>query len=103
MVWNQVSSNGELTNTWAVFSGSISWALIPANRVRHLGSWDWMAELFGEEWSVVEWLDIVCIIAVPCALSSAARLVLELRAPHVVSGILAHVFKLAETTLSIDK
>lgn len=74
MVWNQFGSDGEGTSAWAVFSRSISWAVIPASIVGNVRSWVWMAELFSEEWSLVKRSSsfIVCIWAVPFTLGIAA-------------------------------
>jgi len=100
MVWNQAGSDREGTSVWAIFSGSISWAVIPASIVGQVRSWVWMAELLGEESSLVEWLGL--FISIPGALSSAGSLVLHTTCT-VVAGVLAYVFYLAEASIWLHK
>jgi hypothetical protein len=89
VIWNQVSSIVKGACAWAVFFGSISWAVIPVSIACQVGVTSWMAELFGEESCHVKWC---AFVSVPFALSSAARLVLGVLAAHAVHcGILADV------------
>jgi hypothetical protein len=100
MIWNQVSTVVERAVAWAIFLGSSGWALVPVGVVGHVGTSTWVAELFGEDLSPVEWL--ISRVSIPSAFSSAGRLV-HASAHRVVSGVLADSIELAETIGEVDE